>query len=43
MATMADAEAIAAVLTPSFRTLTFLPMLHTAEEKTPDVLYRWER
>ena len=29
---MADAEAIAAVLTPSFRTLTFLPMLHTAEE-----------
>ena len=29
---MTDAEAIAAVLTPSFRTLTFLPMLHTAEE-----------
>ncbi len=32
MATPADAEAIAAVLTPSFRKLTFLPMLHTAEE-----------
>jgi putative acetyltransferase len=32
MATPADAEAIAAVLSPSFRTLTFLPMLHTAEE-----------
>lgn len=27
-----DAEAIAAVFTPSFATLTFLPRLHTAEE-----------
>ncbi len=29
---MADADAIAAVLTPSFRLLAFLPMLHTAGE-----------
>ena len=31
-ATAADAPAIAAVLSTSFRLLTFLPMLHTAEE-----------
>jgi GNAT superfamily N-acetyltransferase len=31
-ATMADAEAIAAVFSPSFRLLSFLPMLHTVEE-----------
>src|SRR5262249_22549269 len=31
-ATMADAEAIADVFSRSFRLLTFLPMLHTAEE-----------
>jgi len=31
-ATMADAQGIAAVFTPSFRLLTFLPMLHTPEE-----------
>ena len=29
---MADAEAIAAVFSPSFRLLDFLPMLHTVEE-----------
>ena len=29
---MADAQGIAAVFTPSFRLLTFLPMLHTPEE-----------
>jgi len=32
VATMEDAAAIAAVLSPSFRLLTFLPMLHTEEE-----------
>jgi GNAT superfamily N-acetyltransferase len=31
-ATAADADAIAAVLSPSFRLLTFLPMLHTVAE-----------
>jgi len=31
-ATIADANAIAAVFSPSFRLLTFLPMLHTVEE-----------
>jgi GNAT superfamily N-acetyltransferase len=31
-ATAADADAIAAVFSSSFRLLTFLPMLHTAEE-----------
>jgi len=31
-ATVADADAIADVLSSSFRLLTFLPMLHTAEE-----------
>jgi putative acetyltransferase len=31
-ATADDADAIASVLTASFRLLTFLPMLHTAEE-----------
>ena len=31
-ATAADADAIAAVFSPSFRLLTFLPMLHTVEE-----------
>jgi diaminopimelate epimerase len=31
-ADQADAEAIAAVFTPSFRSLTFLPELHTADE-----------
>jgi len=32
LATPDDADAVAAVFTASFRTLTFLPMLHTAEE-----------
>jgi putative acetyltransferase len=31
-ATIADADAVAAVFTASFRTLTFLPMLHSAAE-----------
>ena len=31
-ATTADVDAIAAVLSASFRLLTFLPMLHTVEE-----------
>jgi len=31
-ATAVDADAIAAVLSPSFRLLTFLPILHTVEE-----------
>jgi GNAT superfamily N-acetyltransferase len=31
-ATVADTAAIAAVFSPSFRLLTFLPMLHTVEE-----------
>jgi N-acetylglutamate synthase-like GNAT family acetyltransferase len=31
-ATIADAEAIAAVFSPSFRLLSFLPALHTVEE-----------
>lgn len=31
-ATVADADAIAAVFSPSFRLLTFLPALHTPEE-----------
>ena len=31
-ATASDAEAIAAVFSPSFRLLTFLPILHTVEE-----------
>jgi len=31
-ATIADADAIAAVFSPSFRLLTFLPPLHTVEE-----------
>ena len=31
-ATVADADAIAAVFSPSFRTLTFLPELHTVAE-----------
>jgi putative acetyltransferase len=31
-ATLADADAIAEVFSPSFRLLTFLPMLHTVEE-----------
>ena len=31
-ATACDVEAIAAVFSPSFRLLSFLPMLHTVEE-----------
>jgi GNAT superfamily N-acetyltransferase len=31
-ASIADADAIAAVFSPSFRLLTFLPVLHTVEE-----------
>lgn len=31
-ATIEDADGIAAVFSPSFRLLTFLPMLHTVEE-----------
>jgi hypothetical protein len=31
-ATAADSEAIAAVFSPFFRRLNFLPMLHTVEE-----------
>ena len=31
-ATIADADAIAAVFSPSFRLLTFLPALHTVAE-----------
>ena len=31
-ATLADADAIAAVFSPSFRLLTFLPALHTVQE-----------
>ena len=31
-ATIADADAVAAVFSASFRTLTFLPMLHSAAE-----------
>jgi ribosomal protein S18 acetylase RimI-like enzyme len=32
LATPEDADAVADVLIPSFRTLTFLPMLHTEDE-----------
>jgi GNAT superfamily N-acetyltransferase len=31
-ATAADADAVAAVFSPSFRLMSFLPMLHTVEE-----------
>jgi putative acetyltransferase len=42
-ATVADADAIAAVYSASFRLLTFLPMLHTAAEDrsfVADVIFR---
>ena len=32
-ATISDVDAVAAVFSPSFRLLTFLPMLHTVEEE----------